>query len=60
MPVRSAAWTIFLAVTLLAACETTVSRKAGIAQVLNGYERALRWQSVREAYRFVPPISRPV
>jgi hypothetical protein len=60
MPNRIAVFFVFLLATaLLAACGTAVSRKVGIEQSLASYEKALRWQSIGEAYRYLRPELQP-
>lgn len=60
MPNRIAVFFVLLvAIALLAACGTAVSRKAGIEQSLASYEKALRWQSISEAYRYLRPELQP-
>lgn len=53
MPYRAAVLAAMLAAFLLSACQTSVSRKDAIDQALYAYEKTLRWQSPREAYRFL-------
>lgn len=43
----------FAAALFVAGCQTSVSRSDAIKQSLYAYEKALRWQKPREAYRFV-------
>ncbi len=48
-----------MVIVLLAGCQSHVSRKAGIEKALNNYESTLRWQNIREAYRFLRPELQP-
>ena len=57
--IRVIAICVFVAASLVAGCQTSVSRKDAIKQSLYTYEQALRWEKPREAYRFVHPDLQP-
>lgn len=59
MPIQRVFILVLLAAIVLAGCQSHVSRKAGIEKALNDYEATLRWQNIREAYRFLRPELQP-
>lgn len=50
---------LLLAAAVAGGCQTNVSRSKAIEESLYAYEKAFRWHSPREAYRFLRADLRP-